>query len=138
VDLADRRLGREAPLIKLRTTTSSNTIAYHPPSLLHEATMFASTALGRNASRAFRLPFRTCPSGRRNLAAPASGGFSYESSEANGVKYASRDLPGATTTLAVVAKAGTRYQKLPGYSDALEKYAFKVRTFEETKANGAN
>lgn len=42
------------------------------------------------------------------------------------MKYASRDLPGATTTLSLVAKAGTRYQPLPGYSDALEKFAFKV------------
>jgi ubiquinol-cytochrome c reductase core subunit 2 len=43
-----------------------------------------------------------------------------------GIKYASRDLPGPTTTLTVVAKAGTRYQTQPGYSDALEKFAFKV------------
>lgn len=62
---------------------------------------------------------------KRGLAAAASGSFSYQTGEAHGVKYASRDLPTATTTLAVVAKAGSRYQPLPGFSDALEKFAFK-------------
>jgi hypothetical protein len=28
--------------------------------------------------------------------------------------------------LALVAKAGTRYQNLPGFTDGLEKFAFKV------------
>lgn len=62
----------------------------------------------------------------RGFAAIASGSFSYESSDVVGVKVASRDLPGPTTHLAVVAKAGTRYQPLPGFSDGLEKFAFKV------------
>jgi len=53
-------------------------------------------------------------------------GFQYEAGEAAGVKIASRDLPGPTTTLTVVAKAGSRYQPFPGYSDLLEKFAFKV------------
>ena len=35
-------------------------------------------------------------------------------------------MTGPTTTLALVAKAGTRYQPLPGFTDALEKFAFKV------------
>ena len=65
---------------------------------------------------------------RRGLAAVASGSFSYETGSADGVKFASRDLSGPTTTLAVVAKAGTRYQALPGFADGLEKFAFKVRT----------
>ena len=64
---------------------------------------------------------------RRGLAAAASGSFQYETREELGVKCASRDLPGPTTTLTLVAKAGTRYQTQPGYSDALEKFAFKVR-----------
>ena len=42
------------------------------------------------------------------------------------MKFASRDLPGPTTHIAVVAKAGTRYQPLPGFSEALEKFSFKV------------
>jgi ubiquinol-cytochrome c reductase core subunit 2 len=60
------------------------------------------------------------------MAAAASGSFQYETGEHSGVKFASRDLPGATTTLSVVAKAGTRYQPYPGFADALEKFAFKV------------
>ena len=66
---------------------------------------------------------------RRGLAAVASGSFSYETGGADGVKFASRDLAGPTTTLAVVAKAGTRYQALPGFADGLEKFAFKVSTY---------
>lgn len=62
----------------------------------------------------------------RGLAAAASGSFQYETGEELGIKYASRDLPGPTTTLTLVAKAGTRYQTHPGYSDALEKFAYKV------------
>ena len=61
------------------------------------------------------------------MAAVASGTFNYETGEGAGVKFASRDLTGPTTTVAVVAKAGTRYQVLPGFSDGLEKFAFKVR-----------
>ena len=56
----------------------------------------------------------------------ASGSFQYDTGDASGVKVASRDLTGATTTLALVAKAGTRYQNLPGFTDGLEKFAFKV------------
>ncbi|KAL9104452.1 MAG: hypothetical protein Q9163_000604 [Psora crenata] len=63
--------------------------------------------------------------GRRRLATVASGTFSYETGDAAGVKVASRDFPGPTTHLAVVAKAGTRFQPLPGFSDGLEKFAFK-------------
>ena len=63
--------------------------------------------------------------GKRRLATVASGTFNYETGEAAGVKIASRDLPGPTTHLAVVAKAGTRFQPLPGFSTALEKFAFK-------------
>ncbi|KEF54711.1 ubiquinol-cytochrome c reductase core subunit 2 [Exophiala aquamarina CBS 119918] len=89
--------------------------------------MASPASLGSRALRAsHRIPraaFQT-----RGLAAAASGSFQYETGDASGLKYASRDLPGATTTLTVVAKAGTRYQPLPGYSDALEKFAFKSTT----------
>lgn len=63
----------------------------------------------------------------RCLATAASGSFSYETGDVAGLKVASRDLPGPTTHLAVVAKAGTRYQPLPGFSEGLEKFSFKVR-----------
>ena len=92
--------------------------------------MVSPAALGRNATQAFRHQLRAIQAPRRGLAAAASGSFQYETGDAAGVKFASRDLPGPTTTLTVVAKAGTRYQILPGYSDALEKFAFKVRLHE--------
>ncbi len=71
------------------------------------------------------LQMANCPGASRSLATAASGGFSYETGESEGVKFASRDLPGPTTHLAVVAKAGTRFQPLPGFSDGLEKFAYK-------------
>jgi hypothetical protein len=52
--------------------------------------------------------------------------FNYETSEAAGTKIVSRDLPSPVSTLALVSKAGTRYQWLPGLAEALEHYAFKV------------
>lgn len=67
------------------------------------------------------------PVQRRGLAAPASGSFTYETGEANGIKTAARDVPGPVATVQLVAKAGTRYQPLPGLSEALDRYAFKVR-----------
>jgi ubiquinol-cytochrome c reductase core subunit 2 len=67
------------------------------------------------------------PAQRRGLASPASGSFQYQSGEAKGVKYASRDFAGPTTTLALVAKAGTRFQPLPGLTEALANFAFRVR-----------
>lgn len=58
--------------------------------------------------------------------APASGSFTYQTSDAAGIKIASRDLAGPTTTLALVSRAGTRYQWAPNLSQGLEKFAFKV------------
>lgn len=85
--------------------------------------MIAGAGLARQGQRALKC----CRSAhaRRQLATAASGSFNYETGEAAGVKLASRDLPGPTTHLAVVAKAGSRFQPLPGYSDGLEKFAFK-------------
>jgi ubiquinol-cytochrome c reductase core subunit 2 len=60
------------------------------------------------------------------MAAAAPKGFEYETGQAAGIKIATRDIQGPTTTLTVVAKAGSRYQPLPGFSDALAKFAFKV------------
>lgn len=92
---------------------------------IHCFAMASPASLGSRALRAsHRIPRSAIQT--RGLAAAASGSFQYETGDASGVKYASRDLPGATTTLTVIAKAGTRYQPLPGYSDALEKFAFKV------------
>ncbi|ETN43849.1 uncharacterized protein HMPREF1541_10980 [Cyphellophora europaea CBS 101466] len=88
--------------------------------------MASPAVLGSRALRASRHTLRTGANSRRGLAAAASSTFQYETGDSSGVKFASRDLPGATTTLTVVSKAGSRYQPLPGYSDALEKFAFKA------------
>ena len=85
--------------------------------------MISRAAPVRQGQQALRSTLQLQPT--RCLATAASGSFNYEAGEAAGVKLASRALPGPTTHLAVVAKAGTRYQPLPGYSEGLEKFAFK-------------
>lgn len=65
------------------------------------------------------------PAQQRGFAAVASSG-AFETSDANGLKVASRDAHGPTTKLSIVAKAGTRYQPLPGLTVGLEEFAFKV------------
>uniref|UniRef100_A0A2D3V8A1 Cytochrome b-c1 complex subunit 2, mitochondrial n=1 Tax=Ramularia collo-cygni TaxID=112498 RepID=A0A2D3V8A1_9PEZI len=60
----------------------------------------------------------------RNYAA-ASGSFAYKTGDANGIKIASRDQAGPVTTVALVAKAGTRYEFLPGLAEGLDRFAFK-------------
>jgi ubiquinol-cytochrome c reductase core subunit 2 len=88
--------------------------------------MFSRPTACRGAARAARH-HAVRPSQRRGLAAPASGSFQYQAGDAAGVKFASRDYAGATTTLALVARAGTRYQPLPGLTEALQHFAFRVR-----------
>jgi ubiquinol-cytochrome c reductase core subunit 2 len=88
--------------------------------------MFSRSTACRGAQRAARSPAVRQPQ-RRGLAAPASGSFQYQSGEAKGVKFASRDFAGPTTTLALVSKAGTRYQPLPGLTEGLANFAFRVR-----------
>ncbi|KAJ5698277.1 Cytochrome b-c1 complex subunit 2 [Penicillium macrosclerotiorum] len=80
--------------------------------------MLSRSSLSRNAPRALSA-------GRRAMASAANPTFQYDVSEAAGVKVANREVAGATGTLALVAKAGSRYQPFPGFSDALEKFAFK-------------
>ncbi|MCJ1415384.1 ubiquinol-cytochrome c reductase core subunit 1 [Xylographa parallela] len=87
--------------------------------------MISRASLCRPAQLNVRRQCLFQPSRFRGLATPASGSFSYETGDVGGVKFASRDLAGPTTTLAVVAKAGTRYQILPGFADGLEQFAFK-------------
>lgn len=81
----------------------------------------------RSAQCALRRQCQSHQTHRRGLAAAASGSFNYETGEGAGVKFASRDLPGPTTHVAIVARAGTRYQPMPGFTDGLEQFAFKVR-----------
>ncbi|KAH8820499.1 putative cytochrome b-c1 complex subunit 2 [Xylogone sp. PMI_703] len=89
--------------------------------------MLSRSAIRRNAQLASRRQCCAQPVNRRGLAAVASGStsFSYETSDVNGVKVASRDVAGPTTKVAVIAKAGTRYQTLPGLAAGLEHFAFK-------------
>ncbi|KAL2360398.1 hypothetical protein RJZ56_006737 [Blastomyces dermatitidis] len=89
--------------------------------------MLSRSAFGRNAPRCLRKQCIARPSSRRGMAAAAKG-FDFESGEAAGVKFANREVAGPTTTLSLVAKAGSRYQPFPGYSDLLEKFAFKSTT----------
>ena len=86
--------------------------------------MISGVTLARGGQRV--LQRRSRPHASRCLATAASGSFSYQTGDVGGVKVASRDLPGPTTHLAIVAKAGTRYQPLPGFSEGLEKFSFKV------------
>ena len=88
--------------------------------------MVVRQALCRRATKASRPQCLSVGGARRGLAEPASGTFQYQVSDEAGIKFASRDLAGPTTTLALVAKAGTRYQPLPGLAEGLEKYAYRV------------
>ncbi|KAJ5619537.1 hypothetical protein N7510_003521 [Penicillium lagena] len=80
--------------------------------------MLSRSSLSRNAPRALNV-------GRRAMASAANPAFQYDVSEAAGVKVANREVAGPTGTIALVAKAGSRYQPFPGFSDALEQFAFK-------------
>ncbi|MCJ1307300.1 ubiquinol-cytochrome c reductase core subunit 1 [Agyrium rufum] len=90
--------------------------------------MITRASIARHAQRSLQRQSSNAVASnqqRRCMAAVASGSFSYETGDANGVKFASRDMAGPTTTLALVAKAGTRYQVMPGFTEGLEKFAFK-------------
>jgi ubiquinol-cytochrome c reductase core subunit 2 len=99
--------------------------------------MISRSAIGQKAQLALRRQCCAQPVNRRGFAAAVSGStsFSYESADVGGVKVASRDVAGPTTKLAVVAKAGTRYQSLPGLTSGLEQFAFKVRTRKRNSNN---
>jgi hypothetical protein len=70
---------------------------------------------------------RALRAAQRGYASASSASLNYTVSEASGLKVASRDLAGPVTTLAIVSKAGTRYQPAPGLTEGLNRYAFKVR-----------
>jgi ubiquinol-cytochrome c reductase core subunit 2 len=91
--------------------------------------MISRKALSRAAQLAARRQGCSALAQRRGYAsassAPAS--FNYDTSDVAGVKVAARDSHGPTTKLAIVAKAGTRYQPAPGLTVGLEEFAFKVQ-----------
>ncbi|KAK4101850.1 ubiquinol-cytochrome C reductase complex CORE protein 2 precursor [Parathielavia hyrcaniae] len=86
--------------------------------------MICRPALSRGSQLALRRQ-GAAKLAQRGFAAVASPKASYEPTTIAGVKVASRDDNGPTTRLAVVAKAGTRYEPLPGLTVGLEEYAFK-------------
>lgn len=91
--------------------------------------MIGRSALTRGAKLALRRQDCAKFAQRRGYAAAAGSSTetaSFESTEINGIKVASRDPRAPTTRLAVVAKAGTRYQPLPGLTIGLEEFAFKA------------
>ncbi|KAL4788429.1 Metalloenzyme, LuxS/M16 peptidase-like protein [Aspergillus varians] len=82
--------------------------------------MLSRSAISRNAPRALQSA-----ASRQGMASAATAGLQYDVSESSGVKVANREPAGVTGTLALVAKAGSRYQPFPGLSDALELFAFQ-------------
>ncbi|KAI6781830.1 Cytochrome b-c1 complex subunit-like protein [Emericellopsis cladophorae] len=87
--------------------------------------MISRAALARNAQQAVRRSWAARPAQQRTFASAASSSGAFETSDVSGLKVASRDSHGPTTKLAIVAKAGTRFQPLPGLTVGLEEYAFK-------------
>ncbi|KAK7980754.1 hypothetical protein PG989_013211 [Apiospora arundinis] len=89
--------------------------------------MISRAALSRGAQLAARRQASTKLAHRGYAAAASSApsSFTYETTDVAGVKTATRDSHGPTTKLAVVAKAGTRYQPAPGLTVGLEEFAFK-------------
>jgi ubiquinol-cytochrome c reductase core subunit 2 len=87
--------------------------------------MICRPALSRGSQLALRRQ-GAAKLAQRGFAAVASPKASYEPTSIAGVKVASRDDNGPTTRLAVVAKAGTRYEPLPGLTVGLEEFAFKA------------
>ncbi|RPA81249.1 LuxS/MPP-like metallohydrolase [Ascobolus immersus RN42] len=85
--------------------------------------MFARTAISRNTTRCLRS------ANSRGLASAAiQNPWHYETSDSQGVKVATRDDGGPTANLAIVVKAGSRYEPAPGLAHALANFAFKNTT----------
>lgn len=91
---------------------------------LSSSIMLLRSALCRNAPRAVPKQFAL-----RSMASAATKGLQYDVSESAGVKVANREIASPTGSLVLVAKAGPRYQPFPGFTEALESFAFKVGHF---------
>ncbi|KAF6821470.1 cytochrome b-c1 complex subunit 2 [Colletotrichum musicola] len=87
--------------------------------------MISRPSLARPAQQALRHSSCARTISGRRFASAAAGSGAFETADAGGVKVAARDSHGPTTKLAIVAKAGTRYQPLPGLTAGLESFAFK-------------
>ncbi|KAK0704768.1 ubiquinol-cytochrome C reductase complex CORE protein 2 precursor [Lasiosphaeris hirsuta] len=86
--------------------------------------MISRSALTRGSQLALRCQ-GAAKVVQRGFAAAASEKATYEPTSIAGVKVAARDDNGPTTRLAIVAKAGTRFEPLPGLTVGLEEFAFK-------------
>ncbi|KAG6010274.1 hypothetical protein E4U21_007323 [Claviceps maximensis] len=87
--------------------------------------MISRSTFAKSAQQAVRRSCSVQPLQRRGFAAVATSSGAFETADVSGLKVASRDTHGPTTKLAIVAKAGTRYQPLPGLTVGLEEFAFK-------------
>ncbi|OAQ74317.1 cytochrome b-c1 complex subunit 2 [Pochonia chlamydosporia 170] len=87
--------------------------------------MISRSSLAQTAQQAVRRSCSVQPLQRRGFAAAASTG-AFETADVSGLKVASRDAHGPTTKLAVVAKAGTRYQPLPGLTNTQRRSALRI------------
>ncbi|KJZ71130.1 Cytochrome b-c1 complex subunit 2 [Hirsutella minnesotensis 3608] len=87
--------------------------------------MISRSALARSAQQAARRPCGARLLQRRSYAAAAATG-AFETSDVSGLKVASRDAHGPTTKLAVIAKAGTRFQPLPGLTNTQRRSALRI------------
>ncbi|CAK3878243.1 Cytochrome b-c1 complex subunit 2, mitochondrial [Lecanosticta acicola] len=85
--------------------------------------MIARSAIQRQTQRALRQSWNQST---RGYAATTSGSLQYQQGDSNGIKFASRDNAGVVSSVALVSKAGTRYQTLPGLAEALVRYAFRT------------
>ncbi|RKU43985.1 ubiquinol-cytochrome c reductase core subunit 1 [Coniochaeta pulveracea] len=86
--------------------------------------MISRPTVARGCKLALRAQSLAQATQRRSVASIGTPG-SFEATEIAGLKVASKDAGGPTTRLAIVAKAGTRYQPLPGLTVGLEGFAFK-------------
>jgi hypothetical protein len=88
--------------------------------------MISRSAVSRAGQLALRR--QSCAQAQsRGFAAAASSPAAFEPTEVSGVAVVAKDAHGPSTKLAIVAKAGTRYQPAPGLTAGLEAFAFKVR-----------
>lgn len=101
-----------------------NAIHSFPERWAQISTMLSRSAVPQRAQRAVRQAWQQQS---RGLAEPASGSFQYATGEAQGIKIAARDFQGPVASVAIVSRAGTRFQALPGLAEGLKWYAFKVR-----------
>ncbi|OHE96138.1 peptidase M16 inactive domain-containing protein [Colletotrichum orchidophilum] len=90
--------------------------------------MISRPSLARSAQQALRNSSCARTISGRRFASAAAGSGAFETADVGGVKVAASDSQGPTTKLAIVAKAGTRYQPLPGLAAGLESFAFKNTT----------